>query len=358
MRRHPLSVRLCALILCLAVFWSAAGAPLTRTEWRSVPDRFGLMLRQIPARMRNILTRWLPEASAETRVVNLTLSVWDPELQAARAILLEDYVAGVVAAEMPAGYHPEALACQAVAARTFAIRQCRELGGSGCKRHPGCDVCMDSACCQGYLTPAAQRDKWPGEYSPMAARVESAVRVTAGQILTYDGLPIEALYHASSGGMTEDAAEVFSASRPYLVSVDSPGEEGYAGYVTQATFSLSEAAALLTEAFPGCGVTAADLPHQLELRASTASGRVNTVAVGSALASGTELRQALRLRSTLFTWDFGEDSVTFQIRGYGHGVGMSQAGAQAMAAAGEAYADILAHYYPGTHLSLLPPMND
>ncbi|MCH5285946.1 MAG: stage II sporulation protein D [Christensenellaceae bacterium] len=358
MRRHAPSVRLCALILCLAVAWAAAGAPLTRVEWQSIPDRFGLMLRQIPMRMRNVLIRWLPEASAETRVVNLTLSIWDPELQAARSILLEDYVAGVVAAEMPARYHPEALACQAVAARTFAIRQCRELGGSGCKSHPGSDACIDSACCQGYLTPAAQRDKWPGEYTAMAARVESAVRVTAGQILTYDGMPIEALYHASSGGMTEDAAEVFSSSRPYLISVDSPGEEGYAGYVTQITFSRSAAVRMLTEAFPDCGVTEADLPNQLELRSSTASGRVDTVSVGSRLITGAQLRQALGLRSTLCTWDCDEDSITFQTRGYGHGVGMSQAGAQAMAAAGETYADILAHYYPGTHLSLLPPMNE
>ena len=358
MRRHALSVRLCALILCLAIFWSAAGAPLTRDEWRGIPDRFGLMLRQIPTRMRNVLVQWLPVASAETRTVMLHLSVWDAEMQAERVILLEDYVVGVVAAEMPAGYHPEALACQAVAARTFAIRQCRTLGGNGCGSHPGYDVCTDSACCQGYLTPTAQRDKWPGEYSAMSARVESAVRVTAGQILTYDGRPIEALYHASSGGMTEDAAEVFSSARPYLVSVDSPGEEGFAGYVTRTAFTLEKAARLLTEAFPGCGVTADDLPHQLELRSSTASGRVDTACVGSRLITGTQLRQALGLRSTLLTWTFDEDSVTFQTRGYGHGVGMSQAGAQAMAAAGEGYADILAHYYPGTHLSLLPPMND
>lgn len=358
MRRHALSVRLCALILCLAILWSAAGAPLTHAEWRSIPDRFGLMLRQVPTRMRNVLIEWLPAASAETRVVNLPLSVWDAELQAERTILLEDYVTGVVAAEMPAKYHPEALACQAVAARTFAIRQCRALGGNGCGSHPGFDVCTDSACCQGYLTPAAQRDKWPGEYSAMSSRIESAVRVTAGQILTYDGMPIEALYHASSGGMTEDAAEVFSSARPYLISVDSPGEEGYAGYVTQTTFSFSEAAQLLAEAFPDCGITADDLPNQLELRSSTASGRVDTVSVGSRLATGTQLRQALGLRSTLLTWTFDEERVTFQTRGYGHGVGMSQAGAQAMAAAGESYADILAHYYPGTHLSLLPPMND
>ena len=358
MGRRSLSVRLCAVIMALAIAWAALGAPLTRPEWAGMPDRIGLMLRQVPQRMRNVLIRWLPEAEAETRVVDLTLSVWDAQVGAARSIQLEEYVAGVVAAEMPARYHPEALACQAVAARTFAIRRCIALGGNGCPAHPGCDLCADSACCQGYLTPAAQRDKWPGEYSAMAARVESAVRVTAGQILTWEGMPIEVLYHASSGGATEDAAAVFSGSQPYLISVDSPGEEGYAGFETRTTFSREDAAALLTAAFPGCGVTAEALPHQLELRSSTASGRVDTVAVGSAVISGTLLRQALGLRSTLCTWDFDDTGVTFTTRGYGHGVGMSQAGAQAMAASGSTCAEILAHYYPGTHLSLLPPMND
>ena len=359
-RRSPRlpSIRLCALIMCLALLWSVAGAPLTLAEWRGFPDRLGLMLRQIPHRMQNVLTRWLPGASAETRVVDLPLSVWDDGIGAARTIQLEDYVAGVVAAEMPARYHPEALACQAVAARTFAAHHSIALGGSGCKSHPGYDLCTSSACCQGYLTPAAQRDKWPGEYSAMSARVESAARVTAGQILTWEGLPIEVLYHASSGGMTEDAAAVFSTGQPYLVSVESPGEEGFAGYETQFTLSRQHAAELLCAAFPGCGVTAEGLPNQLELRSTTASGRVDTVMVGSTLATGAQLRQALGLRSTLCTWDCDEQTVTFSTRGYGHGVGMSQAGAQAMAAAGSSCADILAHYYPGAHLSLLPPMHD
>ena len=358
MKKRSPSVRLCALVMCLAILWSAVGAPLTRTEWEGVPDRIGLMLRQIPLRMRHVLTRWLPKAGAETRVIDLTLSVWDEEIGAARSLPLEEYVAGVVAAEMPARYHPAALACQAVAARTFAIGRCLLLGGNGCRSHPGYDLCGSSACCQGYLTPAAQRDRWPGEYAAMATRIESAVRVTAGQILTWEGLPIEALYHASSGGMTEDAAEVFSASQPYLVSVPSPGEEGFTGYETRTTYTLERAAALLRTAFPGCGVTAAELPDQLELRTTTGSGRIHTVRVGSALVTGAEFRQALGLRSTLCTWDMDGESVVFVTRGYGHGVGMSQAGAQAMAASGASYGDILAHYYPGAHLSLLPDMHD
>lgn len=358
MRRHALSVRLCALILCLTVLWSAVGAPLTREEWAGIPDRLGLMFRQVPYRMRRVLTQWLAQASAETRVVNLNLAVWDADIAAIRTIALEDYVAGVVAAEMPARYHPEALACQAVAARTFAIGHCVALGGSGCRSHPGADLCADSACCQGYLTASAQRDKWPGEYSAMAARIESAVRVTAGQILTWEGLPIEVMYHASSGGVTEDASAVFASARPYLVSVDSPGEEGYAGYVTRTTFSYEEAARRLLEAFPDSGVTAENLPSQLDLRATTSSGRIDRVTVGHTAVTGAQLRQALGLRSTLCTWDCDGSSITFTTRGYGHGVGMSQAGAQAMAAAGSTCAEILAHYYPGTHLSLLPPMNE
>lgn len=358
MRRHPPSVRLCALVMCLAILWAAMGAPLTRPEWLGVPDRIGLMLRQIPSRMSGVFAHWLPRAGAETRDVDLLLSVWDEAIGAARSLRLEEYVVGVVAAEMPARYHPEALACQAVAARTFAVGRCLALGGNGCRRHPGYDLCMDSACCQGYLTPTARREKWPGEYTALEARVESAARTTAGQILTYGGLPIEALYHASSGGRTEDAAAVFSGGQPYLVSVASPGEEGYDGYEVQTVYARTEAARLLREAFPGCGVTAEELPGQLELRSSTASGRVDTAAVGQTTVTGAQLRQALGLRSTLCTWDFDEDTVTFTTRGYGHGVGMSQAGAQAMAASGSGCAEILAWYYPGTHLSLLPDMHE
>ena len=115
---------------------------------------------------------------------------------------------------------------------------------------------------------------------------------------------------------------------------------------------------MLEEAFPGCGVTADGLPGQLRLQSSTASGRIATILVGTQTVTGQSFRQALKLRSTLVTWDAEGETITFHTLGYGHGVGMSQAGAQAMAASGSRYADILAHYYPGTQLSLLPLLHE
>ena len=170
-------------------------------------------------------------------------------------------------------------------------------------------------------------------------------------LLTSGGLPIEVLYHACSGGKTEDAAAVFASAKPYLVSVDSPGEEGYAGFRADTSFSCEEAADLLLRAFPGCGVTADTLPSAIRLQSTTASGRVATLLVGSQTVRGADFRKALSLRSTYFTWEADGDRIVFHTVGYGHGVGLSQAGAQAMAAGGADFAEILAHYYPGTQLT-------
>ena len=356
--KHSLSLRLCALLLLLSVRWVALGAPLLAAEWRDIPLRLERLLLQLPSRAHAVWQNWLlhgasSAALAESPLSGLTLRVWREAADAPEEIFLEDYVAGVVAAEMPARYGAEALKCQAVAARTRAVFSCRALGGNGCAAHADCDLCDDAACCQGYRDFAARVAAWGSEASVLDARVLSAVRATAGEILTYDGLPIEVLYHACSGGRTEDAAAVFAQALPYLVSVDSPGEEGYDGYSATARFTLAEAAERLLRAFPGCGVTAEGLPGQLRLQSTTASGRVDTLLVGTQTVTGRAFRQALGLRSTFITWDADDATIVFTTRGYGHGVGMSQAGAQAMAAQGVKYADILTHYYPGAVLSRL-----
>lgn len=356
MKRSP-SLHLCALLLLLSILWVTLGAPLHAVEWRDIPLRLERFLLQLPSHTHAVWQNWLMHgassaALAERPLSGLTLHVWR-EAAAQEEIPLEDYVAGVVAAEMPARYGAEALKCQAVATRTRAVFSCRALGGNGCAAHADCDLCDDAACCQGYRDFASRAAAWGSEASVMEARIISAVRATAGEILTYDGLPIEVLYHACSGGRTEDAAAVFAQAVPYLVSVDSPGEEGYDGYTATARLTLSEAAEQLEHAFPGCGVTAEGLPGQLRLQSTTASGRVDTLLVGMQTVTGHAFRQALGLRSTFITWDADDTAIVFTTRGYGHGVGMSQAGAQAMAAQGTEYADILNHYYPGAVLSRL-----
>lgn len=358
--RFSVSVRLCALLLVICLFWAILGAPLSAQEWRGVPDSLRQAAVQAPLHAQKLLTLWLlrgalPSAqAASVRDVKLRLRIWDEKAGRAFTCLLEDYVAGVVAAEMPARYHPQALRCQAVAARTRAAYACLALSGNGCARHPDCDLCTSSACCQGYLDKKSRAGQWGEEASVLEERVLQAVRGTAGQVLTWDGLPIEMLYHACSGGATEDASAVFAQSVPYLVSVASPGEEGYAGYSADETFSCKEAVSRLEATLGDCGLSPQELSGELELLATTSSGRVARVRVGQREATGVQFRQALGLRSTRFTWDVEDDHITFHTIGYGHGVGMSQAGAQAMAADGKSYAEILTHYYPGALLQTLP----
>ena len=366
MRRGYPPVWLGILLLTLAVFWRMAGAPVTVEEFGALETPFWQMRTLAPARMARILRLWfsapaepagdlLLREDAEEEGLKLARQTGEEEEKSVTVWLedglhsmpLESYVCGVVAAEMPAAYHLEALKAQAVAARTRAVRQ--QLDG-GCPRHPGADVCGSSACCQGYVGEAACREKWGGEFELYRKRVMQAVLETRDELLRYDGEPVTILYHAMSGGRTEDAQAVFSQSLPYLVSVDSAGEENARGFYTDAVFSYEEAARLLNEHFRGLNLTAQRLRQTFSVAAYTDSGRVKSVAAGEQTLDAAEVRRALSLRSTLFSISMDETGITFHQRGYGHGVGMSQVGANSMAADGADYRAILAHYYPGTEL--------
>lgn len=259
---------------------------------------------------------------------------------------LEEYVAGVVAAEMPASFNIEALKAQAVAARTYAVRRMADPCGDGW------DVCSSSLCCQAYDTDAEMRENWGAAYEAYRAKVRLAAEETAGLILTWNGEPIEALYHSTSGGYTENSEHVFSAALPYLVGVESPGEEDAPRYETTAVFSRRDLAKALNAAFPGAELDRNRLESQLEVLTRYASGRVETVRVGGVTVSGRDFRKALSLNSAAFSFEFSSDSVTITVRGFGHGVGMSQLGANAMAAGGASFEEILLHYYTGVTLEL------
>lgn len=178
----------------------------------------------------------------------------------------EAYLVGAVAAEMPASYALEALKAQAVAARTRAV-------AGTCASHPGADICTDSGCCQGYLDEAAQEARWGGETAYWRARIVQAVEETRGVIMTWEGRPIEVLYHAVSGGQTEDVELVYSQALPYLRSVPSPGEETASGYESVQTFSHGELVALFPE-------QAVEGRVALEVLERSDSGRVLWLSVG------------------------------------------------------------------------------
>ena len=266
---------------------------------------------------------------------------------------LEDYILGVVAAEMPVDFEPEALKAQAVAARTYAAHQMAQNGGSGCSRHPGADICADSGHCQAYASEEALKKRWGQDYAANREKLAQAVWATRGQIMTYQGEIIEAMFHSTSGGHTEDVEQVYAQALPYLRGVVSEGEEDAPKFHSQARFSVQE----LNEALSGYegARLSADEPllDQVKILSRTESGRVGEIQVGGACLTGTQMRRALGLNSSNFTLEQQGEELLFSMTGYGHGVGMSQVGANAMAQKGRNYQEILKWYYTGVELEVL-----
>lgn len=255
---------------------------------------------------------------------------------------MDTYLVGVVLAEMPAYFEMEALKAQAVTARTFA-RKAWVTGG----KHGDGSVCTDFSCCQAYQDPEAY-----GKNSVQRENVEkvrAAVLATSGQVLTYDGELIEAVYFSCSGGKTEDAAAVWGTEYPYLHSVDSPGEENAAFYTDTRSFTPEELSEIL--GLP----MGADPEGWFGTVTETPGGGVASMEIQGKTFTGTDLRKKLGLHSTAFSVSVEDEIILFHTRGYGHRVGMSQYGADAMAAGGADYTRILAHYYSGTRLETCRP---
>ena len=280
---------------------------------------------------------------------DLTLTVYLHDQDKTVKMSLDEYLYGVLGGEMPASFPLEALKAQAVAARTYTVRRMASLGGNPCSRD-GADICTDSSCCQSYRSPEALAENWGSQAKQYADKLRQAVADTHGLIAVYDGEPIEALYHSAAGGHTEDAQNVFSHALPYLVGVESPGEQDAAHYQETVSFSPKELARTLNKAFPKANLSASKLDRQLKIQARYDSGQVQTLRLGDTTISGKAFRKALDLRSANFTLDISQDQVSITTCGYGHGVGMSQYGARAMALEGADFQQILTHYYTGIQL--------
>jgi len=256
---------------------------------------------------------------------------------------MEDYLVGVVAAEMPAYYHPEALKAQAVAARTYTLRKSSR---GGCVRKDGADICTDSGHCQAYADDARLRERWGGDYEDNLQKIRTAVYSTAGEILTYEDQAIDAMYHASSGGHTENSEDVYKNAIPYLRGVESP--DG-AGYEKTLSYPRGEFVERVNKKL-GTELSAETLEQDLEILSRFDSGRVAKIRLGSETFSGTKFRGAAGLPSALFSYTLSADSIVFSTEGHGHAVGMSQSGADYYADAGWDYRQILLHYYTGVSL--------
>lgn len=286
-----------------------------------------------------------PESPGTVRLDSSTLTVSiDGE---AVEMELEDYLVGVVAGEMPASSEPDALAAQAIAARTFTALHMS--GKAKCKS--GCTVCSDAKCCQAYFKPETCRERWGDSYEKNLARVKKAVSDTAGLVAVYNGNLITAVYHASSGPATESSEAVFAMALPYLVSVES--FEGDHGVVSVQEFTEAELVKKLSALFPEAKLTVPLSPGDLEVWGRNESGRVQLIRIGETVVTGPQLRMALGLKSAAFTVERSHGKVRFTCTGYGHGVGMSQTGANEMAKAGYTFEEIIKHYYTGTELARL-----
>lgn len=262
------------------------------------------------------------EASFDRETV-IRVRMPDGEVQ---TMSLAEYLPGVLCAEMPLSFHGEALKAQAVAARSYILAS---------HNHDDADICTDSACCLAWRVPDADERQ----------TAEAAVVATDGQVIRYDGDIIRAVFHASSFGATEDAAAVWS-EQPYLISVSSPeSADTVPNLLTEASFSpddLRQKLGLSPTGEPDSWL-AGIVPDE--------AGRVAYLRIGGQSLSGTFVRRSLELRSTDFDVAYDGDRFVFSVAGYGHGVGMSQYGADILAGQGCSYADILAHYYPNTTLS-------
>lgn len=264
---------------------------------------------------------------------------------------LEEYLPGVVSSEMPANFEVEALKAQAVAARTYALAHLRSIGGTGCSKNSKADLC-DTVHCQVFESKDYRTSLWPEEKKDEYwNKVVSAVKATEGEVLTYNGeLVMNPQYFSTSGGKTEDAQTVFGFSAPYLKSVDSPGEEIATKYKENYEFTYSNLATSINKNYPKAKVTASDLHSQLEILEKSEAGTVTKLKMGNIVIAGKDFRTMLGLNSANFTITYNKDTVKIQCIGYGHGVGMSQWGANVMAQKGNDYKQILTHYYQGVRI--------
>ncbi|MBR6735731.1 MAG: stage II sporulation protein D [Oscillospiraceae bacterium] len=256
-----------------------------------------------------------------------------------------DFIRGAVSSEMPAAYDIEALKAQAVAAHTWAVKCAlspdKALGGA----HFSADPTKD----EGYITKARFFERYGDTADEYWDKICEAADFAANRLVIYDGEPALCAYHAMSAGVTEDAGNVWQTSLPYLVPVESGGDIESDTFEETKTFGTAEMRMLLSLSFP-TAILQEDPAEWIEINERSASGYVTQVTVGGVEMHGQKLRTALSLRSTALTLDYKEGVFYITTKGYGHGVGLSQVGANAMAQEGADAEEILSHYYPDTEL--------
>lgn len=263
---------------------------------------------------------------------------------------IEEYVKSVVSGEMPAGFEVEALKAQSVAARTYVAAK----RGRPCDIAKGGDVC-DTTHCQVYIGKEERITKWEDKGQEYWDKISKAVDETKGKVLAYNKELVQyPQFFSTSSGMTENSKDVFSSDLPYLVSTESTGEEEVAPrFNGELKLDINKFVETINTKFQDSKLTVNNLSEQINIISRSDAGGVKEIKVGGATVRGLDFRLAIGLNSTNFQYTIINDDIIFATKGYGHGVGMSQWGANVMAKNGSDYSSILKHYYTGTELEEL-----
>ena len=264
-------------------------------------------------------------------------------------IKLDEYLYGVVSAEMPASFETEALKAQAVVARTYTLY--KMINNAGKHKDVNANICDSSTCCQAWISKEDRLKKWNEKDRDMYwNKIVNAVNTTQGKIITYGGKPINAFFHANSGGATEAPVNVWGGTGyPYLQTVTTSGENAYSGYSSKVTVSKKDFESKIKEEHSNFKINFND-KECIKIKEYTDGNRVKTIKIGNLELSGVEIRSIFSLRSANFKVTIQDDSIIFEVVGYGHGVGMSQTGADSLAKEGKNYEEIIKHYYTGVKI--------
>ncbi|WP_088070179.1 stage II sporulation protein D [Gottfriedia luciferensis] len=295
---------------------------------------------QTDGRLVDQLQKKANQAAIANKNDNLSISVFRTKTQKVEKLPIEEYVLGVVASEMPAKFELEALKAQSLSARTFIIKRLKE----GKPLEEG-GIVDDTVQFQVFQDRDDLKKRYGAQYEANIAKIERAVKATEGQILTYDGQPITASFFSSSNGYTENSEEYWNNSAPYLKSVPSPWDSVAPDYIATKAVSINDFEQKLN-----VKINKSDIGKVI---ARTNSNRVEKVAFGKKTLTGKEIREKLNLRSTDFSWERKGDEIIITTKGYGHGVGMSQYGANELAKQGKTYDDIVKYYYKGVNITKL-----
>jgi len=257
-----------------------------------------------------------------------------------------EYVCGSVAAEMPLMYHEQALKAQAIACYTNSLRLKNSKNKSGIN---GADISDNPATHQGYLTREERKEKWGEEYQKYESKLETIVKAVEGEFLTYDGEYCLCAFSAICTGTTESAENVWGEKIPYLISVKSSGDTLSPQYSSTNTFTKSQFISIMKDLDVSIN-SKTNLEDVIGKSKTSKAGTVLKIEINKKSLTGEQIRNAFSLRSSAFKITATENEVTFKVSGYGHGVGMSQYGADFMARQGSTYEEILKHYYKGVEI--------